>query len=144
MAFLWWRGIVELVNWIGDNDHHRYVLKLSSEVVTNNVCDRVLVGDRSVGRGTHQFIQHSEIETEMIAFILELKKSWFIQLSFAWSTLHGKIHYQLLFSSLSLTYQREKSTIQHSTVHHSILTIEDISYVWKFRDHQISNISVFC
>ena len=58
--------VVELVNWIGDNDHHRYVIKLSSEVVTNNVCDRVLVGDRSAGRGTHQFIQHSEIETEFL------------------------------------------------------------------------------
>ena len=58
--------VVELVNWIGDNDHHRYVIKLSSEVVTNNVCDRVLVGDRNAGRGTHQFIQHSEIETEFL------------------------------------------------------------------------------
>ena len=58
--------VVELVNWIEDNDHHRQVIKLSPEEATNNVCDRVLVGDRSDGRGTSQFIQHSSIKPQFL------------------------------------------------------------------------------
>ena len=58
--------VVELVNWIEDNDHHRQVIKLSPEVVTGNVCDRVLVGDRSVGWGQFQFIQHSAIKPQFL------------------------------------------------------------------------------
>ena len=58
--------VVELVNWIEDNDHHRRVIELSPEVVTNNVCNRVLVGDRSVGRGTSKFIQHSAIKPQFL------------------------------------------------------------------------------
>ena len=57
--------VVELVNWIEDNDHHRHVIQLSPEVVTNNVCDRVLVGDRSAGYGTY-FIQHSSIKPQFL------------------------------------------------------------------------------
>ena len=58
--------VVELVNWIEDNDHHRYVIKLSPEKGTNNTCDRVLVGDRSAGRGKSQFIQHSAIKPQFL------------------------------------------------------------------------------
>ena len=58
--------VVELVNWIEDNDHHRHVILLSPEVVTKNVCDRVLVGDRSAGWGSAQFIQHSAINAEFL------------------------------------------------------------------------------
>ena len=58
--------VIELVNWIKDNDHHRQVLELSPERVTNNVCDRVLVGDKSVGRGTSLFIQHSFIKPQFL------------------------------------------------------------------------------
>ena len=58
--------VVELVNWIEDKDHHRYDIKLSPEVVTNNVCDRVLVGDRSAGHGTSKFIQHSSIKPQFL------------------------------------------------------------------------------
>ena len=56
--------VVELVNWIEDNDHHRRVIQLSPEVATNNACDGVLVGDRSAGWGTRQFIQHSAIKPQ--------------------------------------------------------------------------------
>ena len=58
--------VVELVNWIEDNDHHRRVIHLSPEVVTNNVCDRVLVGDRSISRGYPKFIQHSSIKPQFL------------------------------------------------------------------------------
>ena len=58
--------VVELVNWIEDNDHHRHVILLSPEVVTKNVCDRVFVGDRSAGWGSAQFIQHSAIKAEFL------------------------------------------------------------------------------
>ena len=58
--------VVELVNWIEDNDHHKYVIELSPEVVTNNVCDRVLVGDRSAGHGTSKFIQCSAIKPQFL------------------------------------------------------------------------------
>ena len=57
--------VVELVNWIEDKDHHRKVIKLSSEV-TGNVCDRVLVGDRSKGWGQSKFIQHSAIKPQFL------------------------------------------------------------------------------
>ena len=58
--------VVELVNWIEDNDHHRRVIQLLPEVVTNNVCDRVLVGDRSNGWGYPKFIQHSSITPQFL------------------------------------------------------------------------------
>ena len=58
--------VVELINWIEDNDHHRRVIELSPEEVTNNACDRVLVGDRSAGWGFSQFIQHSAIKAELL------------------------------------------------------------------------------
>ena len=58
--------VVELVNWIEDNDHHRQVIPLSPEEVTDNVCDRVLVGDSSDGDGTLEFIQHSAIKPQFL------------------------------------------------------------------------------
>ena len=58
--------VVELVNWIEDKDHHRQVIELSPEVVTNNVCDRVLVGDRSDSWGYPKFIQHSSIKPKFL------------------------------------------------------------------------------
>ena len=58
--------VVELVNWIEDNDHHRRVIKLSPEKITNSACDRVLVGDRSNGWGYSKFIQHSSIKPQFL------------------------------------------------------------------------------
>ena len=58
--------VVDLVNWREDKNHHRQVIELSSEVVTGNACDRVLVGDRSDGHGTPKFIQHSAIKPQFL------------------------------------------------------------------------------
>ena len=58
--------VVELVNWIEDNDHHRRVIHLSPEKVTSNVCDRVLVGDRGNNWGHPKFIQHSSIKPQFL------------------------------------------------------------------------------
>ena len=57
--------VVELVNWIEDNDHHRQVIQFSPEVNTN-VCVRVLVGDRGKGWGKSKFIQHSSIKPQFL------------------------------------------------------------------------------
>ena len=58
--------VVELVNWIENNNHHRFVIELSPEVVTNNVCDRVMAGDSNDSWGTPQFIQHSSIKSQFL------------------------------------------------------------------------------
>ena len=58
--------VVELVNWIEDNDHHRQVIEVSPEVAVTGAYDRVLVGDRGKGRGTSQFIQHSFIKPQFL------------------------------------------------------------------------------
>ena len=58
--------VVELVNWIEDKDHHRQVLELSPEVVTNKACNKVLVGNRNDGSGTGKFIQHSSIRPQFL------------------------------------------------------------------------------
>ena len=138
--------VVELVNWIGDNDHHRYVIKLSSEVVTNNVCNRVLVGDRSAGRETHQFIQHSEIETEFhhhdcLYFRVKEVVVYSTELCLKHPAWQDSLSTFVQFTVTNIS--KEKAQYNIHTVQHSILTMEDINYVWKFRDHQISDISVF-
>ena len=58
--------VVELVNWIEDKDHHRQVLELSPEVVTNKACNKVLVGNCNNGWGTGKFIQHSSIRPQFL------------------------------------------------------------------------------
>ena len=58
--------VVELVNWIEDKDHHRQVLELSPEVVTNKACNKVLVSNCSNGWGTGKFIQHSSISPQFL------------------------------------------------------------------------------
>ena len=57
--------VVELVK-IEDKDHHRQVLELSPEVVTNEAYNKVLVCNCSNGWGTGKFIQNSPIRPQFL------------------------------------------------------------------------------
>ncbi len=52
--------VLELVNWQGDQGHHRKLLSFSFKC-TNTACDRVTDGDRGTSWGFENFISHTSL-----------------------------------------------------------------------------------